>query len=223
MKAGGWIGLHEDITERRNAEIKHAALEQQDARRAALSCPECPRSPRPIPAFAPRVGSAWSRRRTLRQMYAPGSARCLPILSPRPRVRRSLTQWDCELSVRLLPRWRYCSVRSGSGDQERPYRPAITRPCSQRHHVRVHTAAAMRVNSPMAKTSVRANSAGVIAIEMIVIVSVSSGKWILLDEPRLPIRPAPAAALHRDLPPQRRALVGGPAREGILTSRSRYL
>jgi methyl-accepting chemotaxis protein len=36
MGNGGWIGLHEDITERRNTEIEHAALQQQDARRAAL-------------------------------------------------------------------------------------------------------------------------------------------------------------------------------------------
>jgi methyl-accepting chemotaxis protein len=33
---GGWIGLHEDITERRKTELEHAALQQQDVRRAAL-------------------------------------------------------------------------------------------------------------------------------------------------------------------------------------------
>jgi len=33
---GGWIGLHEDITERRTTEIEHAALQQQDLRRAAM-------------------------------------------------------------------------------------------------------------------------------------------------------------------------------------------
>ncbi len=36
MRNGGWIGLHEDITERRKAELEHATLQENDARRAAL-------------------------------------------------------------------------------------------------------------------------------------------------------------------------------------------
>ena len=36
MKGGGWIGTHEDITERRQAEQEHANLQQQEARRTVL-------------------------------------------------------------------------------------------------------------------------------------------------------------------------------------------
>jgi methyl-accepting chemotaxis protein len=35
-RSGGWIGLHEDITDSRKTELEHAALQQQDQRRAAL-------------------------------------------------------------------------------------------------------------------------------------------------------------------------------------------
>src|ERR1700690_1289607 len=33
MKGGGWIGTHEDITERRQAELQRASLQQQEERR----------------------------------------------------------------------------------------------------------------------------------------------------------------------------------------------
>ncbi len=36
MQGGGWIGTHEDITERRQAEQQHAAMQQQEARRTML-------------------------------------------------------------------------------------------------------------------------------------------------------------------------------------------
>src|SRR3974390_1403818 len=36
MQGGGWIGTHEDITERRQAEQQHAAMQQQEARRTIL-------------------------------------------------------------------------------------------------------------------------------------------------------------------------------------------
>ncbi|MGC1695902.1 MAG: methyl-accepting chemotaxis protein [Pseudolabrys sp.] len=36
MKDGGWIGTHEDITERRQAEQQHAAMQQKEERRAVI-------------------------------------------------------------------------------------------------------------------------------------------------------------------------------------------
>jgi methyl-accepting chemotaxis protein len=36
MKGGGWIGTHEDVTERRQAEQEQATLQQREARRAVL-------------------------------------------------------------------------------------------------------------------------------------------------------------------------------------------
>jgi methyl-accepting chemotaxis protein len=36
MKGGGWIGTHEDITERRQAEQQHIAMQQQEERRAVI-------------------------------------------------------------------------------------------------------------------------------------------------------------------------------------------
>ena len=36
MKGGGWIGTHEDITERRQAEQKHIVMQQQEERRAVI-------------------------------------------------------------------------------------------------------------------------------------------------------------------------------------------
>ena len=36
MKGGGWIGTHEDITERRQAELQRASLQQQEERRAVI-------------------------------------------------------------------------------------------------------------------------------------------------------------------------------------------
>jgi PAS domain S-box-containing protein len=36
MKGGGWIGTHEDITERRQAELQRTTMEQQEQRRAAI-------------------------------------------------------------------------------------------------------------------------------------------------------------------------------------------
>ena len=36
MRNGGWIGLHEDITERRRVELEHSSLQEKDARRATL-------------------------------------------------------------------------------------------------------------------------------------------------------------------------------------------
>jgi methyl-accepting chemotaxis protein len=36
MKGGGWIGTHEDITDRRNTELQHAAMQQQEARRTVI-------------------------------------------------------------------------------------------------------------------------------------------------------------------------------------------
>ena len=36
MKSGGWIGTHEDITERRQAEQQHIVMQQQEERRAAV-------------------------------------------------------------------------------------------------------------------------------------------------------------------------------------------
>jgi PAS domain-containing protein len=38
---GGWIGLHEDITSSRKAELERAALRKQDSRRAALESAIC--------------------------------------------------------------------------------------------------------------------------------------------------------------------------------------
>jgi methyl-accepting chemotaxis protein len=36
MKGGGWIGTHEDITERRQTELQRDAMQQQEGRRAAI-------------------------------------------------------------------------------------------------------------------------------------------------------------------------------------------
>lgn len=36
MKGGGWIGTHEDITERRQAELQRTAMQQQEERRAVI-------------------------------------------------------------------------------------------------------------------------------------------------------------------------------------------
>jgi methyl-accepting chemotaxis protein len=36
MKGGGWIGTHEDITERRQAELQRTSLQQQEERRAVI-------------------------------------------------------------------------------------------------------------------------------------------------------------------------------------------
>ena len=36
MKGGGWIGTHEDITERRRVEQQHTTMQQQEARRAVM-------------------------------------------------------------------------------------------------------------------------------------------------------------------------------------------
>jgi len=36
MKSGGWIGTHEDITERRQTEQQHSALQQREERRAVI-------------------------------------------------------------------------------------------------------------------------------------------------------------------------------------------
>ena len=36
MKDGGWIGTHEDITERRQTELQRDAMQQQEGRRAAI-------------------------------------------------------------------------------------------------------------------------------------------------------------------------------------------
>jgi methyl-accepting chemotaxis protein len=36
MKGGGWIGTHEDITERREAEQRHIVMQQQEERRATI-------------------------------------------------------------------------------------------------------------------------------------------------------------------------------------------
>jgi methyl-accepting chemotaxis protein len=36
MKGGGWIGTHEDITERRQAEQRHIVMQQQEERRATI-------------------------------------------------------------------------------------------------------------------------------------------------------------------------------------------
>jgi PAS domain S-box-containing protein len=36
MQGGGWIGTHEDITERRQAEQQHAAMQQREERRAVI-------------------------------------------------------------------------------------------------------------------------------------------------------------------------------------------
>ncbi|HEX5507691.1 MAG TPA: PAS-domain containing protein [Pseudolabrys sp.] len=36
MPGGGWIGTHEDITERRKSELQHTAMQQQEERRAVI-------------------------------------------------------------------------------------------------------------------------------------------------------------------------------------------
>ena len=59
MQGGGWIGTHEDITERRQTEQQHAAMQQQEARRAVLEDA--------ISAFRQRPKTVAHRRRQCRR------------------------------------------------------------------------------------------------------------------------------------------------------------